>query len=478
MDKQRAFLKIAREATPKRPVGERVRDFCEVETDLPPERLREQAARCMDCGIPFCHQGCPLGNHVPDWNELVYSRRFREASERLHATNNFPEFTGRICPAPCEDACVLEMQGSAVTIRQIEKQIVDHAFAEGWIRPRRAPKRTGKRVAVIGSGPGGLACAQELARAGHEVTVFERDDRIGGLLRYGIPDFKMEKVLIDRRVAQMRAEGVRFVTRANVGSAALPAARVLEDHDATVLAVGALAARELPIPGRELDGVHLAMDYLTQQNRLVAGDPVPREISAAGKRVVILGGGDTGADCLGTAHRQGAREVHHFHYKPPPPDARTDEMPWPHVAMTLRPSSSHEEGGVRDWSVLAKSLEGENGRVQRLRCVRVEWDEQGMREVPGSELAIDAELVLIAIGFAGPERSPLLDTLGVDLGSRGTIRVDARRMTSVPSVFACGDATRGASLVVWAIQEGRETARAVHEWLTAKRVHLPTLAAE
>jgi glutamate synthase (NADPH/NADH) small chain len=400
----------------------------------------------------------------------VYRGRWRDAIVRLHSTNNFPEFTGRICPAPCEEACVLAINDRAVTIKQIEKQIVDHAFKHEWVTPQPAPAWTGKTVAVVGSGPAGLACAQQLARAGHRVTVFERADRIGGLLRYGIPDFKMEKWLIDRRMTQMEAEGVTFRPSTNVG-VDLPTDRLLHDFAAVVLAGGATKARDLPVPGRELNGIHLAMDFLPQQNKAVAGDVVPGQILAAGKRVVILGGGDTGSDCLGTSNRQGATAVHQFELLDRPPDQRTPDMPWPFWPMVLRTSSSHEEGVIRDWSINTKRFSGDAaGNVRKLHGVRVEWrpgadGRPGMVEVPGSEFELDADLVLLALGFLGPEREGLLTDLGVRMTERGTVAVDDRYMASVPGVFACGDLRRGQSLVVWAIWEGREAARGVDAYL-------------
>lgn len=478
MRKATAFVEVPRSKLPKRSIHERVGDWLEVESDLAEPELREQAARCMDCGIPFCHKGCPLGNYIPDWNDLVYRKGWREAIDRLHETNNFPEFTGLTCPAPCEEACVLNINSDPVTIKQIEKQIVDRAWREDWVQPRPPETLTGKRVSVIGSGPAGLAAAQQLSRVGHEVTVFERDDRPGGLLRYGIPDFKMEKHHIDRRIAQMRAEGVEFRVGVNVG-VDLEFSEVAHSFDATMLAIGALKAREMGVDGHDLDGVHFAMEYLTQQNKVVSGDDVRDQISAKGKRVVILGGGDTGADCLGTAHRQGAREVHHFHYKPAPPSERTTDMPWPWWPMILRETSSHEEGGIRDWSIITKEFSGdERGRVTRMHCVRVAWekDETGrleMREAPGTEFELEVDLVLIAIGFSGPE----LQQLGrsdIASGSDSTITIDSGFQTCLPGVFACGDATRGASLVVWAIWEGREAAREVDIYLTGES-SLPTL---
>jgi glutamate synthase (NADPH) small chain len=469
MGKITGFMEIAREMPARRPVDERLKDWRELEGKHPEEKLRAQGARCMDCGIPFCHKGCPLGNIIPDWNDLVYRGRWKDAIDRLHSTNNFPEFTGRICPAPCEEACVLNINDDAVTIKQIEKQIIDHAYDEGWVTPQRAVERTGKRVAVIGSGPAGLACAQQLARAGHDVVVFERDDRIGGLLRYGIPDFKLEKKYVDRRLEQMRAEGVEFRTSANVG-ADVPTDELQREFDAICLAGGATQARDLPIPGRELAGIHFAMEFLPQQNNIVAGDRVAGQILATGKHVVILGGGDTGSDCLGTSNRQGALSVHQFELLPRPPDRRTDDMPWPWWPMIYRTSSSHEEGVVRDFAINTQRFSGENGQVKKLHAVRLEWkkDENGrmaFAEIPGSEFEIEADLVLLALGFLGPERPGPIADLGIALDERGNVKADADYMTSVPGVFACGDLRRGQSLVVWAIWEGREAARGIDRFL-------------
>ncbi len=478
MGKITGFMEITRRLPERRPVEERLCDWREVEGKFPTAELAAQAARCMDCGIPFCHKGCPLGNIIPDWNDLVYRDRWREAIVRLHSTNNFPEFTGRICPAPCEEACVLGINDQPVTIKQIEKQIVDHAFKQGWIEPVLAARRTGKAVAVVGSGPAGLACAQQLARAGHAVTVFERDDRIGGLLRYGIPDFKMEKWLIDRRLAQMQAEGVVFRPSINIG-VDFPTERLRAEFDAVVLAAGATQARDLPIPGRELGGVHFAMDFLPQQNKVVAGDPVPEQIVATGKRVVILGGGDTGSDCLGTSNRHGAVSVHQFELLPRPPEARTEEMPWPFWPMILRTSSSHEEGVIRDWSINTTRFSGDvAGRVRKLHGIRLEWrpgadGRPQMAQVPGSEVELDVDLVLLALGFVGPERAGVIIDLGLALTDRGNVAVDDDYMSNVPGVFACGDARRGQSLVVWAIWEGREAARGVDRYL-AGSTDLPT----
>jgi glutamate synthase (NADPH/NADH) small chain len=474
MGKVTGFLEFTRDKQPYRPVGERLRDWGQVLLPWPVAKLQKQAARCMDCGIPFCHQGCPLGNLIPDWNDLVYRDDWREAIDRLHATNNFPEFTGTLCPAPCEGACVLGINDDPVTIKPIELAIVDRAFAEGWIGPEPPAVRTGKRVAVVGSGPAGLAAAQQLGRAGHDVTVFERADRIGGLLRYGIPEFKMEKRVLDRRLAQMRAEGVEFVTRAHVG-VDVDVARLRRDHDALVLAGGACHPRDLPIAGRELDGIHFAMEYLPLQNRRCEGDVVPEAafITARNKHVVILGGGDTGADCLGTVHRQGARSVHQLEILPRPPDQRAPDNPWPQYPNVYRVSSAHEEGGERVYAVSTKRFLGdERGRVRGLEAVRVELGREAgrpvFREVPGSEFTLPCELVLLAMGFLGPERPGLLETLGVRLTERGNVWRDANWMTSVPGIFTAGDMQRGQSLIVWAIAEGRSAARGVDQYLMGR----------
>ena len=471
MGKITGFLEIERELPARRPVEERLKDWRELEGKLPEDKLKEQGARCMDCGIPFCHKGCPLGNIIPDWNDLVYRGRWEDAIERLHSTNNFPEFTGRVCPAPCEEACVLNISNDPVTIKQIEKQIIDHAWKAEWVVPMVPPSKTGKKIAVVGSGPAGLACAQQLARAGHDVVVFERADRIGGLLRYGIPDFKMEKHLIDRRMAQMEAEGVTFRPSVDVG-VDVTADELRASYDAVVLAAGATQPRDLPVPGRELRGIHFAMEFLPQQNKVGAGDVVPGQIMATGKHVVILGGGDTGSDCLGTSNRHGAASVHQFELLPQPPDSRTEDVaPWPYWPMIMRTSSSHEEGVVRDFSINTKKFSGDaEGNVRKLHGVRLEWvkSENGgppkMVEVPGSEFEMDADLVLLALGFLGPEK-PLLAQLGVELDARGNVVADAEYASSVPGVFACGDARRGQSLVVWAIWEGREAARGVDRFL-------------
>jgi len=467
MGKITGFLEIAREGPHKAPAAERLTHWREFEEKTPAQVLRDQGARCMDCGIPFCHQGCPLGNLIPDWNDLVYRNRWREAIDRLHATNNFPEFTGRICPAPCEEACVLNINNDPVTIKNIEKHIVDHAWEQGWVAPQ-IPRRTGKTVAVIGSGPAGLACAQQLTRAGHLVTLLERADRIGGLLRYGIPDFKMEKRLIDRRIEQMAAEGVTFRTNAHVGvNVAVDELR--KEFDALVLAGGATKPRDLPVPGRELAGIHFAMEFLPQQNKVGAGDAVPGQLLATGKRVVILGGGDTGSDCLGTSNRHGALSVHQFELLPQPPADRPP-LSWPNWPMILRTSSSHEEGVIRDWSINTKRFSGDaDGNVQRMHGVRLEWKQDNGRptmvDIPGSEFVLDCDLVLLALGFLGPEPDTMLAQLGVKLTERGNVWVDTDYQTSVPGVFSCGDMRRGQSLVVWAIWEGREAARGADQFL-------------
>jgi glutamate synthase (NADPH/NADH) small chain len=457
-------MEYTRELPVRRPPAERIRDWFEIYQPFPEENLRTQGARCMDCGVPFCHTGCPLTNLIPDWNDLVYRGKWREAVRQLHATNNFPEFTGRICPAPCEAACVLGINEPPVTIKHIEKTIIDRAFEEGFIKPEPAGVRTGKRVAVIGSGPAGLAAAQQLARAGHDVTVFEKNDRVGGLLRYGIPNFKMEKHLIDRRLEQMRGEGVRFETNAHVGGN-VPVEELRKEFDAILLAGGAEQPRNLNVPGRELKGIHFAMEFLPQQNRKCEGDNVQDQILATGKRVVIIGGGDTGADCLGTSHRQGAASVHQFELLPKPPDERAASTPWPLWPMQLRVESSHEEGGVREWSVATESFTGdEHGRVKQLHCVRVGPAPKFERQ-PGTEFTLDAELVLLAMGFLGPVKNGMIDALGVKLDGRGNVATDEHHMSSVDGVFAAGDMRRGQSLVVWAIAEGRKAARGIDRWL-------------
>jgi glutamate synthase (NADPH/NADH) small chain len=464
------FIEIQRHKQPSRPVAERVRDWREVYLPYPVQELRDQGARCMDCSIPFCHQGCPLGNLIPEWNDLVYRDRWREAIERLHATNNFPEFTGRLCPAPCEGSCVLAINDDPVTIKGIENAIIDRAFDEGWITPQPPLTRTGKRVAVIGSGPAGLAAAEQLNRAGHEVTVFERADRIGGLLRYGIPEFKMEKRVLDRRLAVMEAEGVLFRVNMNIG-VNVPIEDLRRTFDAIVLTGGATAPRDLPVPGRELAGIHFAMDYLTQQNQRCEGDQIPNDalISANGKRVVIIGGGDTGADCLGTAHRQGALSVHQFELLPRPPADRAVDNPWPEWPNIFRVAPANEEGGERLYAISTERFSGERGQVKKLHAVSVEVTRDGGRvtieKVAGTETEMDADLVLLAMGFTGPERDGLLSSLDVRLTERGNVWRDERWMTSVPGVFTAGDMQRGQSLIVWAIAEGRSAARGVDLYL-------------
>jgi len=462
------FLKHDRELPTRRPVPVRLRDWKEVYEPFPDDHLQTQASRCMDCGIPFCNQGCPLGNLIPDWNDLVFRDRWREAIDRLHATNNFPEFTGRLCPAPCEAACVLGINQDAVTIKQVEVSIIDHAWEEGWVVPVRPTVETGKTVAVVGSGPAGLAVAQQLTRAGHEVTVFERADRIGGLLRYGIPEFKMEKRHLDRRIAQMEAEGTIFRAGVDVGTD-VTAADLQRDFDAIVLAGGATQARDLPIPGRDLDGIHQAMEFLPLANRVQEGDTFGSSISARGRKVVIIGGGDTGADCLGTSHRQGAAVVHQFEIMPRPPDARPDSTPWPTWPLMFRTSSAHEEGGERLFSVNTEEFVGdEDGRVRALRLHEVEMVEGRFEKIEGSETELEADLVLLAMGFTGPEKSPLLDDLGVELDGRSNVARDDTWATNVPGVFVAGDMGRGQSLIVWAIAEGRSAAAAVDRHLVGE----------
>jgi glutamate synthase (NADPH/NADH) small chain len=453
-----------RELPARRPVHERVHDFREVYQEFPEQRLRTQAARCMDCGVPFCHTGCPLKNIIPDWNDLVYRERWKEAIRTLHATNNFPEFTGRVCPAPCETACVLGINEPPVTIKNIEKTIIERAFQEGWIRPEAPARRTGKRVAIVGSGPSGLAAAQQLNRAGHAVTVFEKADRIGGLLRYGIPDFKLQKEVLDRRLDQMLQEGVVFQTGAHVGKN-VRVEDLRREFDALLLTGGAESPRDLPVPGRELQGIHFAMEYLPQQNRRVAGEVVDGQILATGQRVVIIGGGDTGADCLGTAHRQKAASVQQFEIMPQPPLERSPSTPWPLWPLQLRTESAHEEGGIRHWAVATARFTGdENGHVKQLHAVRV-GPPPKFELVPGTEFTMDADLVLIAMGFTGPVRNGMIETLGVKLEVRGNVETGANHMCSVPGVFAAGDMRRGQSLVVWAISEGRNAARSIDEFL-------------
>ncbi len=472
MGKPTGFLEIQRRERGYEPVADRVQHFREFVISLLPDEVAEQGARCMDCGIPYCHSGCPVNNLIPDWNDLVYRDKWQEAIRELHRTNNFPEFTGRVCPAPCEAACTLNLDDDPVTIKTIECTIVDRAWEEGWIKPEIPEARTGKRIAVVGSGPAGMACAQQLARAGHYVVVFEKSDRIGGLLRYGIPDFKMEKRLIDRRMAQMRAEGVVFRPDTHIGKD-LHANDLMQEYDAIVLTGGSEKPRDLNVPGRELKGIHFAMEFLPQQNRRVAGEDVPTEesILATGKKVVVIGGGDTGSDCIGTSIRQGATSVVQLEILPKPPEKENKLLTWPYWPNKLRTSSSHEEGAERLFSVNTKSFEGKDGRVSKVNCVEVEWqrDEHGswqMQEVPGSNFSIDADLVFLAMGFVHPVHEGMLEELNVELDPRGNVKADTRNyQTSIDKVFVAGDMRRGQSLVVWAIREGRQAARSVDEYL-------------
>ena len=460
-----AFLKIERVGVPYRDPAERAHDYREFMIRRPDPELAAQGARCMECGVPFCHNGCPLGNLIPDWNDLVYRDRWHDAIDALHATNNFPEFTGRICPAPCEAACVLDINDDAVTIKQIEQAIVDRAFAEGWVKPEPPSFRTGRTVAVVGSGPAGLAAAAELNKMGHAVTLFERNDRIGGLLRYGVPDFKLEKWIVQRRVDILAAEGVEMRTGVNVG-VDVTGEELRDRYDAVVVAIGSTIPRDLPVPGRDLDGVHFAMEYLEQRNRFVAGDrPAERPISAAGKHVVIIGGGDTGADCLGNSHRERPASITQFELLPePPPERPDDRTPWPQWPLILRTSAAHEEGGERRWSVMTTHFTGEDGRVKELHGHEV-GPPPGFDKIEGSEFTLPADLVLLAMGFLHPQHEGLLEQLGVELDGRGNV-ADEDFGTSVPSVFACGDARRGQSLIVWAIAEGRQAARSADRFLT------------
>jgi glutamate synthase (NADPH/NADH) small chain len=467
MGKVTGFLEIEREQPARREVEERLHDWLEIYQPFPEEKQREQAARCMDCGVPFCHTGCPVNNLIPDWNDLAYNNRWEAALRRLHATNNFPEFTGRICPAPCEAACVLGISQPAVSIKLMERSIVERGWEEGWIHPEPPEQNTGKRVAVIGSGPAGLAAAQQLRRAGHSVTVYEKADRIGGLLRYGIPNFKMEKHVIDRRIGQMRAEGVTFITNAHIG-VNVPVEALTEHYDAILLAGGSEQPRDLKIPGRELKGIHFAMEFLPQQNRRCEGDPLDPalDILATGKRVLIIGGGDTGADCLGTSLRQGALSVHQFEIMPKPPEQRAASTPWPMWPLQLRSESSHEEGGIRVWGVNSVKFTGdENGSVKQLHAMRV-GPPPSFTPVAGSEFTLDVDLVLLAMGFLGPVRSGMIEQFGVALDGRGNVATNDYQ-SSVENIFAAGDMRRGQSLVVWAISEGRKAAAAVNTYLNA-----------
>lgn len=470
----KGFITTSRETPKRRPVDVRIKDWREVYlvTDL--NMTQQQAGRCMDCGIPFCHNGCPLGNLIPEWNDLVWRGEWEEASERLHATNNFPEFTGKLCPAPCESACVVAINLDAVAIKHVEVEISEQAWRNGYIKPMPPERLTGKTVAVIGSGPAGLAAAQQLARAGHTVAVYERADRVGGLLRYGIPEFKMEKAVLDRRLAQIEAEGVKFRTGVNVG-VDLDAAELTRRYDAVVLANGATQWRDLPVPGRELTGIYQAMQYLPLANKALADgvDPNTVEISASGKRVVIIGGGDTGADCLGTAIRQGATSIVQLEIMPKPPESRPSYQPWPTYPMTYKVSSAHEEGGDRIYSVSTQRFIGENGKLTGIELVEVELVDGKFQAVPNSEIVLEVDLVLLAMGFTGPEKSPLIEQLGLELDARGALLRDDDYATATPGVFVCGDAGRGQSLIVWAIAEGRAAAAAVDSYLIGTTSALP-----
>ncbi|HET6250485.1 MAG TPA: glutamate synthase subunit beta [Tepidisphaeraceae bacterium] len=487
MGDPKGFLTTARETPRRRPVDVRLTDWREVYEPFAADRTERQAARCMDCGIPFCHNGCPLGNIIPEWNDLVFKNRWADALEMLFKTNNFPEFTGRVCPAPCEEACVLGINDKPVTIKLIEQNIIDYAFNAGWIQPNPPEMRTGKKVAIVGSGPAGLAAAAQLNKVGHSVTVFERADRIGGLLVYGIPNFKLDKKVVDRRVKLMEAEGIAFKTNANVGFN-ISVEDLRKEFDAILLCGGATHARDLNVPGRELKGIHPAMDYLPMQNKRNLGDDIPAEqfIDAKGKHVIILGGGDTGADCLGTATRQGCASVKQFELLPRPPEERTSEMPWPYWPMIFRTSSAHEEatkvagGDVRDFAINTKSFSGENGTVKKLHGIRLEWGKDAtgryqMKEVAGSEFTLDADLVLLAMGFVHPEHAGPIDQLGLKKDARGNVVVDQNYATSEPGVFSAGDMRRGQSLVVWAISEGRSAAHGIDKYLTKQESDLPYL---
>ena len=465
MGKITGFIELERISETALPVAQRVRGYREFILALKDDEATRQGARCMDCGIPFCQSGCPVHNIIPDWNDLVYRHQWRHALEVLHSTNNFPEFTGRVCPAPCEAACTLNINNDPVGIKSIEHFIIDKGWEEGWVVPQPPTAATGKRVAVVGSGPAGMACAQQLARAGHHVVMFEKSNRIGGLLRYGIPDFKMEKHLIDRRIEQMRAEGVEFRVNQNIG-VTLPALDLVNEFDAVALTIGSEEPRDLQSPGRELDGVHFAMDFLPLQNRRVAGDTGVAPLTASGKHVVVIGGGDTGSDCVGTSNRQGAASVTQFELLPQPPEHENKPLVWPYWPMKLRTSSSHEEGCQRDWSVQTKAFKGEAGKLRALVASRVEFKDGKLVEVPGSEFEIKADLVLFAMGYIHPVHRGMLDELGLKYDARGNVAADTDTYrTSMPKVYAAGDTRRGQSLVVWAIREGRQCARAIDEFL-------------
>ena len=467
MGKVRGFLDFPRQSASNLPAEERVKNYKEFILHLSDEEAKVQGARCMDCGIPFCNNGCPVNNIIPDWNDLVFKQDWEAAIKVLHSTNNFPEFTARICPAPCEAACTLNINSDPVGIKSIEHAIIDKAWENNWVIPQPPKNKTGKSIAIIGSGPAGLSAAQQLARVGHDVAVYEKNDRIGGLLRYGIPDFKMEKIHIDRRVKQMEAEGVKFKINQNVGENVDPE-KLTNDFDAVILAGGAEWPRDLPVPGRELNGVHFAMEFLPSQNKIVAGDSVSNQIMATKKHVVVIGGGDTGSDCVGTSNRHGAKSISQFELMPQPPEQENKSLVWPYWPLKMRTSSSHEEGCDRDWSIATKSFEGENGNVKELVAAKVEWKEEKMQEIPDSEFIIKADLVLLAMGFMGPKQN-MLDKFGIEKDARGNVKAetegDKSYTTSRSKVFAAGDMRRGQSLVVWAIREGRQCARSVDEFL-------------
>ena len=472
MGKITGFLDFPRQTEENLPTEERVKNYKEFILHLSDEEAKIQGARCMDCGIPFCNDGCPVNNIIPDWNDLVFQQNWEAAIDVLHSTNNFPEFTGRICPAPCEAACTLNINSDPVGIKSIEHAIIDKAWENNWVTPQIAKNKTGKRVAIVGSGPAGLAAAQQLARVGHNVDVYEKNDRIGGLLRYGIPDFKMEKFHIDRRIEQMEAEGVEFKTNQNVGETVDPE-KLVENYDAVILSGGAEWPRDLPVSGRELDGVHFAMDFLPLQNKVVAGDKVSDQITATGKHVVVIGGGDTGSDCVGTSNRHGAASVTQFELMPQPPEQENKSMIWPYWPLKMRTSSSHEEGCERDWSIATKSFVGEKGKVKQLIATKVEWRDGKMQEIPNTDFKLKADLVLLAMGFMGPQQT-MLDKFLIEKDQRGNAKASTEGKkaysTSRKKVFAAGDMRRGQSLVVWAIREGRQCARAVDEFLMGSSV--------